>query len=132
VTSGFKKDNGVHLKISKFLFSQDIKQNLKDEAISVWEQLDSKFGRGHAIAFKQLFAAIKFRNPKILKNIDIPSLVICGGKDKFVPPSHSKRLDKYLPNSKLYTIAKGGHELHMDSRVKLKRAIIDHVKSNLS
>lgn len=126
-TAGFKKNDAIHKKLSRYLLSHGVSKKVKDDAINAWVGLEEKYGRGFSIAFKQLFAAFKFRNPKSLSGVKAKSLVVCGEKDKFVPSSHSKRIHKYLPFSTLLEIKKGGHELHMDSREKLKSAVIGHI-----
>ena len=132
LTAGLSSDNLIHTKLSKLLLAQNITQKVREKAVSTWINIDSRFGRGYATAIKQLFAAFKFRNPKVLESVSVPTLVVCGKKDKFVPPINSKIISDYIPKSKLVTFEKGGHELHMDSRDKLKKRIIDHVKANMN
>ena len=121
----------MHDKLADCLLSSNMPDRIKNIAVGAWVGLEEKYGKGLGVAVKQLIAAVKFKDPARLKNIKVPSLIVCGKEDRFVPPSHSKKLHDCIPGS-LFVEINGGHELHMDSRDDLKQAIIDHVKRNLN
>ena len=49
----------------------------------------------------------------------VPTLVVYGTDDKFVPPNNSKKLFELLPNAHLVAIKDGGHELFVDKGEEL-------------
>jgi len=51
---------------------------------------------------------------QIIKQINLPTLVIWGNKDKYLPVKHGKKIIKLIPNSKLKIIKNGGHGLHIN------------------
>lgn len=43
------------------------------------------------------------------RDIDVPTLVLCGGEDKVTPPELSEELARLIPGARLETIAGAGH-----------------------
>ncbi|MCK4766465.1 MAG: alpha/beta hydrolase [Candidatus Aminicenantes bacterium] len=73
-----------------------------------------RWGRPH-IMFKDY--------PGIIKNIPVPTLVIQGKKDPYIPISHVHRLEKDIKESKLLIIEKGAHFLPIDTPEQVASAI---------
>lgn len=44
-----------------------------------------------------------------LKSIQIPTLLVWGAKDTWIPLENGKRMDRVLPNSKLVVLENSGH-----------------------
>lgn len=44
-----------------------------------------------------------------LKNITVPTLILCGEEDKLTPPAQSEFLFKAIPNSEMHIIKSAGH-----------------------
>lgn len=119
--SGLREGDALHHGLAKHLLSKKASTKTVENVVEQWKKVERKYGRGVLITMKQLSAAIKFRNPKNLRKLKNPTLVIAGGQDKFVSPSQSKTLHKYLPNSTFKIVEKGSHELHHDHPERLKK-----------
>jgi pimeloyl-ACP methyl ester carboxylesterase len=65
-----------------------------------------------------------------LKQLDIPSLVIHGENDPFVPIAHSQKLASVLPNAKTRWLANMGHDLPPSLYDPLIDELIDNFKRN--
>lgn len=51
----------------------------------------------------------------VLASIDLPSLVICGGRDAVAPPSFSEEIAGGIPGARLEIIADAGHVTNADA-----------------
>ena len=65
--------------------------------------------------------------PKIIKNIKVPTLIIHGREDPYIPLEHSKRLEADIENARLSIIEEGSHFLPADTPEELA----NHLKSFL-
>jgi pimeloyl-ACP methyl ester carboxylesterase len=70
-------------------------------------------------ALKQLLAASRFYPENELQRLTVPTLIIQGSHDKFVPPINSNVLAAAIPQAQLETIEGGGHELMFDKPEEL-------------
>jgi pimeloyl-ACP methyl ester carboxylesterase len=61
--------------------------------------------------------------PEIIKNIHIPTLILHGRHDPYIPISHAVRLNRDIKNSKLVFIENGGHFLPIDTPDSIAEAI---------
>jgi len=52
--------------------------------------------------------------PQIIKSIQIPTLILCGRRDPYIPLNQSTRLRDNIPNSRLTIFPQGSHFLPMD------------------
>lgn len=68
---------------------------------------------------KQILAAVRFRPKQSLRHMTIPTLIVKGTHDFFVPPINSEVLAKIIPGSRLVEIDQGGHELMYDKAEEL-------------
>jgi pimeloyl-ACP methyl ester carboxylesterase len=74
---------------------------------------------------KQILAASQyFPGPK-LKNLKIPTQVVVGGHDFFVPRDNSVHLARLIPGAKLKVCNTGGHELVYDKQDILVQIVSD-------
>lgn len=65
-----------------------------------------------------------------LKNIESPTLVIFGDKDRFVDVSCIDVFKKEIKNVKAYVMKDAGHVTYMDKPEETNRVIIDFIKAN--
>jgi len=122
-SSSSKSD--MHLDLSYLLLSQDSDLGVRRTAVDQWRTIERHQGRPILQTIKQLGAAIRFANPLRLKAIKVPTLMICGGNDAFVPNLNSKILGNLIPGSVCRLIPDGGHELHVDKPLLLKTMLLD-------
>ena len=64
----------------------------------------------------------------VLPNITVPTIVISGTKDTYVPKSHSKKISRQIPNAIFEVIKHGTHGLHISKKQALLQILL---KENL-
>lgn len=64
---------------------------------------------------------------KLLPNIKVPTLVVWGKKDRYVPVGKGKKIAKLIPNSKLIIFPKGKHGLHLQIPKELFQVVYDFI-----
>ena len=64
----------------------------------------------------------------VLSLIAVPTLVIWGKKDQFVPVSDAYVMHKQIPNSTLQVYAKADHFLPYESPAELAEAIAEFIR----
>lgn len=121
-----------HHALSSYVLSVKTPEEMRKGAAQLWLNLEKRYGKNVMIMIKQLVAASRFRNPHKLKAIDIPTLVIFGEKDNFVPSSHSAHIFFHLAQSVLVGIEGGGHELHFDKPYELKKTVLSFIAGDFS
>ena len=58
-----------------------------------------------------------------LKQVNLPTLILCGGSDLITPVRYSERLCKEIPGSVLVMVEKAGHMLPLESAQRVNSAI---------
>lgn len=76
---------------------------------------------------KQILAAAQFFPKSKLKNLKIPTQIVVGGHDFFVPRDNSVHLARLIPNAKLKVFNTGGHELIYDKQEGLVQVVSELV-----
>ena len=67
------------------------------------------------------------KNTNKLKRIQIPTLLIWGALDRWIPLDNGKRMDELIPNSKLVVIPNSGHvpmEEHPKKSLKILKSFL--------
>lgn len=73
-------------------------------------------------------ARVDFRES--VKNINAPTLVVCGAKDKPNLPA-AQYLAKYIATAKLHIIPNAGHQVNIDNPNELQKVIVDFLSNRL-
>jgi pimeloyl-ACP methyl ester carboxylesterase len=110
-----------HLLVSRTYPNLD---SLKEKWQS-FEELEP-FSIGSAI--KQFAAIKKFRVKSMLSRIDLPTMIVKGSDDQFVPNANSDLLHELIANSKLVNVPGGGHEMTIDHPKEVKQIILTFVE----
>lgn len=63
----------------------------------------------------------------MLKNISVPTLVLCGKEDSLTPPSLSDYLFNAIPGAKLYRIEKAGHLSNLEQPKEFNKLIKEFI-----
>jgi pimeloyl-ACP methyl ester carboxylesterase len=66
---------------------------------------------------------------KSLPSIKLPTIVVWGETDTYVPLRYGKEIARLIPNSKIYVIPRVGHGVHLREPDTLLKFIIEHVKT---
>lgn len=64
---------------------------------------------------------------KILSKIKIPTLIVWGKKDNYVPIAKGRKIAKLVPGSKIKVFPKGKHGLHLQMPKELFKVIYDFI-----
>src|SRR2546430_12287580 len=59
--------------------------------------------------------------------LDVPTLVLCGSKDRLTPPALAERLRELIPGSRLGIIAGAGHMVLLEVAERVKHEILSFV-----
>jgi pimeloyl-ACP methyl ester carboxylesterase len=119
--------SNLHLDLSYLLLSGDLGHSERMSVVDSWASIERQQGRPVFQTIKQLGAAIRFARPTALRKITVPTLIVCGRKDVFVPIINSKLLAKLIPKSKYCCIPNGGHEIHVEKPLLLKTIMTDYL-----
>src|SRR5690606_20576522 len=93
-----------------------------DEINRVAEQfaeIERLEGMPDKTVLRQLAAAARFFVKRRLKDLKVPTMVVYGTHDRFVPNVHSRMLFHLLPQARLVAIEGAGHELTIDKGEEL-------------
>jgi proline iminopeptidase len=84
--------------------------------------------RFHAVTHNALFAVKDFDLRPRLKDIRVPTLVICGGADWICPPSQSRLIAEAVPGAELFMVANANHAVHVEAQA----AVVGRVRRFLA
>lgn len=118
VLDGILSDYEVTVKgLSNFLWSDEAPDELR--ALGRKTLLNSQPEIVHA----DYSACNRFDNMDRLGDIQLPTLVICGTKDKMTPLKYSQYLAEKIPHSRLEVIGGGGHMVALEQPERVADAI---------
>lgn len=101
----------------KFFIRKNIKEVYADDA-KITDELITRYHKmalreGNRKAFidraKIDFTRKEYQSVQLLKSIEIPTLLIWGDQDQWIPLANGMRMDSLLPNSKLIVFKNVGH-----------------------
>jgi pimeloyl-ACP methyl ester carboxylesterase len=61
----------------------------------------------------------------LLRNIEAPTLILWGTRDKLLPPQHGLQMAKLIPNASFHFIPRAGHNAMADRPVLVNRHLLD-------
>lgn len=91
-------------------------------------QLELEQATDPSQVMKQAFAALRFRPGPQLGTMKVPTLIIRGSDDRFVPPENSDTIAKQLAHATCWTIEGGGHEVTMDRCDEVLKVQVEWIK----
>lgn len=101
------------------------KDQVPEEMIKVYLE---KVGELSVDLFLQLFSEMKKHNIiSSLSNINIPSLIMGGDKDKVIPNHLQRILVDHLENSEMYIVKNGSHVPQWDFPETVNEVILDYL-----
>jgi 3-oxoadipate enol-lactonase len=65
---------------------------------------------------------------KDLPKIKVPTLVICGAKDRLINPGSSELIAKLIPNAKLVKVKGASHALNVEMRHRFNKEVLDFLR----
>lgn len=63
------------------------------------------------------------------RGLRVPTLILCGSRDRLTPPAHSERLNDLIPGSRLLILEEAGHMLPLEAPERVNRQILEFVGS---
>lgn len=119
---GYRKDRLLKA-LSELLFHQGTPHLDRKSIYQHWVGIAKEEGFPLRATLFQMLAAGRFFAKRDLSNLAVPTLVVYGAKDRFVPVINSMMLHQTIPHAKLVKIEDAGHELMLDKPLELKAAI---------
>ena len=65
----------------------------------------------------------------LLRQLDLPTLIVCGREDKVTPPAASEELTTLLPHARLEWIADAGHQTVLEQAPTVARLLLSLVRA---
>jgi proline iminopeptidase len=72
--------------------------------------------RFHALTHNELFKDKDYDLRPRLKEIAVPTLVVCGAADWICPPSQSRLIADAIPRAELFMVENANHAVHVEAR----------------
>ncbi|MGG5823609.1 alpha/beta fold hydrolase [Falsiroseomonas sp. HW251] len=72
--------------------------------------------RFHALTHNELFREKDYDLRPFLKDIAVPTLVVCGAADWICPPSQSRLIAEAVPKAELFMVENANHAVHVEAR----------------
>lgn len=116
---------GMERRLIDVLTGPDITPDRKQEIVQLYDEIKADLGMNAKTVAIQLASAARFFAGKKLKKLTVPTLVIYGSHDKFVPAINSKRIAALIPDAKILELKNAGHEAHLDKPDDFIKAVID-------
>jgi pimeloyl-ACP methyl ester carboxylesterase len=74
-----------------------------------------------------LAAAGQHSSEAWLGEIDVPVLVVAGGRDGFTPPERSRQMAAAIPGARYFEVPDGSHTAPIERPLEIDRAVLDFV-----
>lgn len=94
--------------IMKLAFSSKATSEIREKAAEEMRNISPE------VTYGDFEACDKFNIMDRLKEIKVPTLIICGSEDQLTPVKYSEYLKNNIPNSKLEIIADAGHMVMLE------------------
>ena len=78
---------------------------------------------------KDMAAAQAMDLEEVAQELRVPTLILCGDRDKLTPPALSERLNELIPGSRLLIVESAGHMLPLEVPERVNQEILDFVNS---
>jgi len=127
VLDGIKKDfEETVKKVGRFAYSQKASPELIEGGIEHLMRCRPE------VLYGDFLACDRFDLLKRVKEIDLPTLILCGEEDELTPPSYSEFLHHQIQSSKLEMLPNAGHMVMMESPEGFNRKLRDFISGPVS
>jgi len=124
------RDERFHEALVDSLVATTCPPERKREIARQYAEISADIGFGALTVVKQLLAASRFLVKKRLQHLQVPTLVIYGADDQFVPNINSIKLAQLLPHAKTVAIPGAGHEISLDKPEELTAIVSEWLGNN--
>jgi pimeloyl-ACP methyl ester carboxylesterase len=104
----------IYDDLARLLLGPEAAPELRKKVAREWLKIDQSMKVSPGLIVKQIVAASRFRVRDELGNISVPTLVLYGMGDQFVPNANSDLIARLIPRAKKVGIEGAGHELTID------------------
>jgi pimeloyl-ACP methyl ester carboxylesterase len=111
---GIKADPDIELGLAPLLAGSLLSRDQVNELGQKNKQIFLTDRNVVKVVLSQILAASRFRPKKQLQNLTVPTLVIYGTDDRFVPNINSIKLASLIPHSRVIPLQGAGHEVSFD------------------
>ncbi len=118
------KGNTTHRTLMELVTTKRVEQRIGYEILNRWREIVEEEGIPIETALKQLVSASRFRIKGRIDTTLVPTLILYGNQDQFVPTINSKQLHTIISGSKLKVIRGVGHEITIGQEELLKNIIV--------
>jgi pimeloyl-ACP methyl ester carboxylesterase len=127
------RQRGLQSTLLEVLTSRKIVKDRGPQLLNQWNEILAEEGFPAVSVVKQLLAAARFRVRGKLDGQQVPTLILYGTQDQFVPRRNSRKLHELIPHSKLKAIRGVGHEISIgreDELVRILREFCQPVRAS--
>lgn len=104
----------LHHDLSQLMLGSVTSEEARKTFADKWRSIDTETEIPKLNSVKQLLAAFRFKNNPRLAAIKIPTMIMIGAADSFVPTQNSYAIHRSIPNAHLCVMPGSGHEIHYD------------------
>jgi len=108
--------------ITRLAFSSKATSETKEKATEEMRSISPE------VTYGDFEACDKFNIMDRLKEIKVPTLIVCGSEDQLTPVKYSEYLKNNIPNSKLEIIADAGHMVMLEKPKEFNRILEKFIK----
>ncbi len=123
LSSGWVKGEQLQRDLVDVLVGRDLPDATRADIARRYAEIARRDGIFVDTVVKQLVAAARFTPIRELKTMKVPTLVVYGTHDLFVPTANSIKLARLLPNAKLQALEGAGHEASLDKGSELSTLV---------
>ncbi len=105
------------------------KKGTGEDLLSPAREMMRKTGR--EVLYRDMYACSIYSGVENLRNIKVPTLVVCGSTDVMTPLDFSEELKNGIENSELLVIPDAGHMVHVEKPEELARGIKSFIERKI-
>lgn len=118
-----RDDKGMLKALGGLLYVKGTEALDRKAIAKQWLAIFKEEGFPRETSIKQTLAAMRFRARRSLEKLHVPTLLVYGDEDRFVPPINTLALHRIIPNAEIAKIPNAGHELMLDAPDELQAAV---------
>ncbi len=112
--------NDFHRCLLKLVTTDSFFEKNEQVYFPLWKAIIAEEGFPRETSLKQILAAARFKIEKRIDTTKVPTLVLSGASDQFVPPEHSKLIHKLIEGSSFLLVEEAGHEISMGRELEIE------------
>lgn len=123
------RDNNLQPTLVDLLVGPDCPKDRRSQLVEAYNQIAREQGLYVNTVLKQLIAALRFDPRPYLADLKVPTMIVYGTDDRFVPTVNSQNLANVIPHAHLAVIPGAGHEISADKGEALAKTMTSWIES---